>query len=105
MLQTQLITVDLDGITAGDYLAHLVDPDPPLEASRLRSVAVDAEPLGSTVVAVLRWDGTPPPAGAAAAAAGLPVTADVARVRARVEARARRAPRSPGCSLAIAAAA
>jgi hypothetical protein len=105
MLQTQLITVDLDGITAGDYLAHLVDPDPPLEASRLRSVAVDAEPLGSTVVAVLRWDGTPPPAGAAAAAAGLPVTADVARVRARVEARARRAPRRPRRSLAIAAAA
>jgi hypothetical protein len=105
MLQTQVITLDLDGITAGDYLAHCVDPDPPLEAGRLRSVAIDAEPLGATVVAVLRWDGTPPPAAAAASAAGLPVTADVAGVRARVEVRARRSPRRPGRSLAIAAAA
>jgi hypothetical protein len=69
MLQTQIITLDLDGITAGDYLAYFVDADPALEASRIRSVTVDAEPLGDRVTAVLRWDGTPAPARAAAQAA------------------------------------
>jgi hypothetical protein len=103
MLQTQVITLDLDGITAGDYLAHCLDADPPLEATRLRSVAVEAQPLDATVVAVLRWDGMPPPARAAAATAGLQLTADVAAVRSRLEVRERRSRRRERSSLALAA--
>jgi hypothetical protein len=102
MLQTQTITLDLDGITAGDYLAYFADADPALEASRLRSVSVEAEPLGETIVAVLRWDGKPPPARAAAAAAGFSLTGDVASLRARVETHERRG--RPHRALALAAA-
>ena len=93
MLQTQIITLDLDGITAGDYLAYFVDADPALEATRIRSVTVDAEPLGDRVTAVLRWDGTPAPARSAAQAAGLRLTGDVAGIVSRVEAPAPRGSR------------
>jgi len=48
---TQVLTLELDGITAADYIAHFLDADPPLEGTDLSSVAIDAEPLGSTVVA------------------------------------------------------
>jgi hypothetical protein len=104
MLQTQVITLDLDGITPEDYLAYFVDADPPLDASRLVSVAAEARPQTEMVVAVLRWDGTPPPARAAAAAAGFQLTQDVVDVRSRVEvpfATSRRRQRRP---LALAAA-
>ena len=97
MPEIQHITVQLDGITAADYVAHQLDPDPPLEASRLRSVALDVpDPLGDSIAAVLRWDGRPPAARAAATAAGFALTADVIDVRSRVELRCghqrRRAP-------------
>jgi hypothetical protein len=94
MTRTQEITLQLDGITAGDYTAHFVDADPALGATRLRSVALLSEPLGDSLVAVLRWNGAPPAAPAALAAAGLRVTGDVAAISARVlaaETRPRRA--------------
>ena len=97
MPEIQHITVQLDGITAGDYIAHQVDADPPLEASRLRAVTLDVtDPLGDSIRAVLRWDGRPPSAPAAATAAGFALTGDVVDVSSRVELRCgharRRAP-------------
>src|SRR3954468_43815 len=105
MPEIQHITVHLDGITAGDYLAHQLDADPPLETSRLRSVTLDVpDPVGDTIGAALCWDGRAPsprgaarcgagrapPPRAAAVAAGFALTGDVAEVRTRVE--PRRAP-------------
>jgi hypothetical protein len=88
MPEIQHITVQLDGITAGDYLAHQLDSDPPLETSQLRSVTLDVpDPLGDSIGAVLRWDGRPPSARAAATAAGFALTGDVVDVRSRVELR------------------
>jgi hypothetical protein len=97
MTRIQEITLQLDGITAGDYVAHFVDADPPLAATGLRSVCIASEPLDDSVVAVLRWIGSPPDAPAALAAAGFHVTQDVARVSARVvaDARSARARRRP----------
>jgi hypothetical protein len=92
MPEIQHITVQLDGITAGDYLAHQLDADPPLEATRLRSVALDVpDPLGGTIRATLRWDGSAPPPRAAAVAAGLALTGDVVALRSHVEPARRRA--------------
>jgi len=76
----QTITLHLDGITAGDYLAWVRDPEPP--ASELRAVALEADPLGDTVVATLAWAGVAPAPHVAAAAAGLPLSADVSAVTA-----------------------
>jgi hypothetical protein len=95
MPEIQHITVKLDGITAGDYLAHQLDADPPLEASPLRSVTLDVpNPLGDTIGAALRWDGRAPSPRAAAVAAGFALTADVVEVRARVMARCAPFPRA-----------
>jgi hypothetical protein len=105
MLQTQVITLDLDGITPEDYLAHCVDPDPPLEASRLASVSAEPRPLSEMVVAVLRWHGTPPAARTAASVAGLQLTQDVVDVRSRIETPARRTGRRQRHPLALPAAA
>jgi hypothetical protein len=104
MLQTQVITLDLDGITAEDYLAYFADADPPLEASRLVSVAAEPRPQSEMVVAVLRWDGTPPPARVAASAAGFQLTQDVVDVRGRVEVRRQQSRRRQRRPLALAAA-
>jgi hypothetical protein len=90
MLQTQLITIDLDGITAADYLAHFRDADAPIEASRLQAVGVNADPLGDTVDVILRWQGPPPNARTAASAAGFQLTGDVVGIRSRVQVRSRR---------------
>jgi len=77
----QILTLKLDGITAGDYLTWCRDPDPPALDSALRSIRVDADPLGDTVTAILDWNPpvpAPVPApAAAAAAAGLPLLAGV----------------------------
>ena len=78
----QILTIELDGLTAGDYLAHLRDPEPPALGFGLRSVAVRAEPRGDTVEATLVWDETAPAPRAAAQAAGLPLVAEVVRVEA-----------------------
>jgi hypothetical protein len=104
MTRIQEITLELDGITAGDYLAHFLDADPQLAGTRLHSVRVASEPLDDSVVATLRWDGAPPEANAALAAAGFHVTGDVAAVSARVVADARSRARTRR-SLALAAAA
>jgi hypothetical protein len=85
-MSTQILTLQLDGITAADYLAWCRDPDPPLAGRGLRVVHVEAPPLGATVTVVLAWDGPAPAPAAAAALAGLPVTSDVRRVLGRTAA-------------------
>ena len=79
----QHLTLELDGITAGDYLAWVRDPEPPALGTSLRSIRVQADPLGDTVHAVLSWNGPPPCPAAAASAAGLPQTPEVAAMTAR----------------------
>ena len=76
-MSLQTLTLELDGITAGDYLTWCRDPEPPALDYGLRSISIDADPLGDTITAVLDWDGPAPVAGTAAPAAGLPLTADV----------------------------
>lgn len=73
----QILTLKLDGVTAGDYLTWCRDPDPPALDFSLRSISIDADPLGDTITAILNWNDLLPPAAAAAAAAGLPLTAGV----------------------------
>jgi hypothetical protein len=74
-MSPQILTLKLDGITAGDYLTWCRDPDPPALDFALRSISVDADPLGDTITAILDWNQPPPPPSAAAAAAGLPLPA------------------------------
>jgi len=73
----QTLTLKLSGITAGDYLTWCRDPEPPALDFGLRSISIDADPLGDTITAVLDWDRPPPPFAAAATAAGLPRSAGV----------------------------
>jgi hypothetical protein len=73
----QTLTLKLDGITAGDYLTWCRDPDPAALDFALRSTALDADPLGDTIAAVLDWAQSPPAPHAAATAAGLPLSPDV----------------------------
>ena len=83
-MTTQTLTIQLGArITAGDYLARVRDPEPPALGYALRSVAVDADPSGSVIEAVLQWESDSPPPLPAAFDAGLPVTSDVLEVRAR----------------------
>lgn len=70
----QILTLRLDGITAGDYLAWCRDPDPPALDYALRSIAINGDPLGDTITAILDWNQAPPPSPAAASAAGLPLS-------------------------------
>jgi hypothetical protein len=83
MTTFQRLTYRLQGITAGDYLAYVRIPEPPGLGTRLRSITVDAEPLGDSIEAVLAWDGPAPAPAEAEILAGLPVTADVASVTRR----------------------
>jgi hypothetical protein len=71
----QTLTLKLDGITAGDYLIWCRDPEPPAFDFALRSISIEAEPLGDTITAILDWSHSPPPAGVAASAAELPAAA------------------------------
>ena len=73
----QILSLKLDGITAGDYLTWCRDPDPPALDFALRSASVDADPLGDTITAILDWNGPLPRPSAAAAAAGLPLSTGV----------------------------
>jgi hypothetical protein len=73
----QTITLHLDGITAADYLAWVREPEPATRVAGLRSVRIDADPLGATVHATLAWERSAPAPHAAAPAAGLPLSADV----------------------------
>jgi hypothetical protein len=73
----QTLTLKLDGITAGDYLTWCRDPEPPALDFALRSISIEAEPLGDTITATLDWRHSPPPVAVAARAAGLPVSTGV----------------------------
>lgn len=73
----QRLTFHLEGMTAGDYLAYVRDPEPPGLGRGLRSLTVDAEPLSDTIHFVLAWDGPPPPPHKAEVLAGLPMVAEV----------------------------
>src|SRR2546421_8385902 len=73
----QTLTLKLDGITAGDYLTWCRDPEPPALDFALRSISIEAEPLGDTITAILDWSHSPPPAALAASAAGLPLSTGV----------------------------
>jgi hypothetical protein len=79
-MQAQLLTLRLEGITTGDYLAYVRDPEPQALGLDLRSVTVQGDPLGDTVEALLCWRSSPPDALAAAPIAGLPLTAEVVSV-------------------------
>jgi hypothetical protein len=79
----QVLTLTLDSITAGDYMAWVRDPEPPALGRDLRAVSVRGEPLGETVEAVLTWQGAPPAPATAAAMAGLALTPEVIAVQAR----------------------
>ena len=77
-VHVESLRITLGGITAGDYLTWVRDPEPPALDRGLRSIAITAEPLGELVNVKLVWAGKPPPTpSAAAAAAGLPVTPEV----------------------------
>jgi hypothetical protein len=79
----QTLRITLDGMTAGDYLAHLYDPEPPALGLGLRSVAVRGEPLGDVVDALLCWDGAAVGAHRAARLAGFPLPAEVVALESR----------------------
>ncbi|MGB0097635.1 MAG: hypothetical protein WBP81_34500 [Solirubrobacteraceae bacterium] len=76
-MSLQILTLKLDGITAGDYLTWCRDPDPPALDYALRSIRVDADPLGDTITAILDWNQPLPAPATAATAAGLPLSTDV----------------------------
>jgi len=72
----QTLRLKLDDITAGDYLTWCRDPDPPAFDHALRSIRIDADPLGDTITAILDWNQPTPRPAPAAAAAGLPLPAN-----------------------------
>jgi hypothetical protein len=76
-MSLQILTLELDGITAGDYLSWCRDPDPPALGFALRTICVDADPLGDTITAILDWNQPAPAPAAAARAAGLPLPTGV----------------------------
>jgi hypothetical protein len=82
-MQLQLLTLTLEGITAGDYLAWARDPEPHALGRDLSSISVRANPLGDTVEASLSWNVAPPDATVAGPLAGLPLTPEVVAVRSR----------------------
>ena len=81
----QTLRLQLDGMTAGDYLCHLYDAEPPALGAGLREVAVRADPLDDVIEALVAWDREPPRnAYTAANLAGFPTPAEVVGVRFRV---------------------
>lgn len=78
----QPLTFLLQGITAGDYLTWVRDADPPAVGRELRSITVQADPLGDHIDVLLCWGGDPPAPRAAAAAAGFALTPEVRELRA-----------------------
>ena len=78
----QHLTLTLEGITAGDYLARVRDPEPPGLGRELTSIELRADPLGDTVEAWLSWTVNAPAPHEAARAAGLVLTPEVVCVQA-----------------------
>ena len=76
-MSLQILSLKLDGITAGDYLTWCRDPEPPALDHALGSIRVNADPLGDTITAILDWNQPAPPPAAAATAAGLPLSQGV----------------------------
>ncbi|HYB25492.1 MAG TPA: hypothetical protein VEF89_02640 [Solirubrobacteraceae bacterium] len=76
-MSLQILILKLDGITAGDYLTWCRDPDPPALDFALRSIRVNADPLGDSITAILDWNRPAPAPAAAATAAGLPLSPGV----------------------------
>lgn len=83
VMPRQTLILTLEGITAGDYVTLVRDPEPPALGRDLRAITLRGNPLGDTVEAVLDWEGSPPAPTAAALIAGLPLTPEVIRVQAR----------------------
>jgi hypothetical protein len=79
----QVLILTLAGITAGDYLAWVRDPEPPALGQDLCEVSVRADPLGDVAEAVLAWKGPAPAPSVAASIAGLPLTPEVIGVQTR----------------------
>jgi hypothetical protein len=73
-MSVQLLTLELEGITADDYLQWVRDPEPPALDHALHSVSAHADPLGTAIVATREWNGPAPEPALAAAGAGLPLT-------------------------------
>jgi hypothetical protein len=70
-----------DGITAGDYLTWVRDPEPAALDHGLRRVTFSAEPLGELINIDLVWAGQPPKTpSTAAATAGFSPIPEVAAV-------------------------
>jgi hypothetical protein len=78
---TQRLTLLLEGITAGDYLTSVHDPEPHALGRELRSLSMQADPLGDRIDVLLNWSGDPPSARAAAAAAGFSLTPEIIELR------------------------
>ena len=66
----QILTLKLDGITAGDDPTWCRDPEPPALDFALRSISLDADPLGDSITATLDWNLPAPTPATAATAAG-----------------------------------
>ena len=79
----QTLRLKLDGMTAGDYLAHLRDPEPPTLGAGLRAVDVEAEPLADVVEALLTWEHPPADPCDASRLAGFPTPAEVVSLECR----------------------
>lgn len=80
----QTLRIQLDGMTAGDYLAHLRDPEPAALGSTLRGVEVRADPLSDVVEVLLAWSLAPADGRSAANLAGFPTPAEVVGVECRL---------------------
>ena len=79
-MATQELTLRLEGITAGDYLTWVRDPEPPALRYGLRRMEVMADPLGDSIQVLLAWEGQAPEPRDAAASAGFPLTPEVVAV-------------------------
>jgi hypothetical protein len=86
-MHSQFLTLTLDGITAGDYMTWVRDPEPPALGLNLCSITVGGDSLGDTVEALLTWSVSPPEASVAGPLAGLPLTPEVIAVRSQAEER------------------
>src|SRR5947209_4850827 len=75
-----LVTLVLDGITAGDYLAWIRDPDPAALGLSLRQLTVRAQPLDDRIEVQLVWEDDVPAPSRAAEAAGFPLSQNVAEL-------------------------
>jgi hypothetical protein len=77
----QHLTILLDGITAGDYLTQVHDPEPNAQGWELLSLSTLADPFDDRIDVLLTWRSDPPPPRAAAAAAGFALTPEIVGVQ------------------------